>query len=61
MMGWRVATGGVSVRECRRSRCLRAENRAQLFVRIRELVEDAGYYVVVVGLGDLGAVEGAGD
>ena len=25
------------------------------------LVEDAGYYVVVVGFGDLGAVEGAGD
>jgi len=27
----------------------------------RGLFEDAGYYVVVVGLGDLGAVEGAGD
>ena len=25
------------------------------------LFEDAGYYVVVVGLGDFGAVEGAGD
>jgi hypothetical protein len=23
--------------------------------------EDAGYYVVVVGFGDFGAVEGAGD
>jgi hypothetical protein len=27
----------------------------------RDLVEDAGDYVVVVGVGDLGAVEGAGD
>ena len=25
------------------------------------LFEDAGYYVVVVGLGDFGSVEGAGD
>src|SRR5271154_1726173 len=25
------------------------------------LIEDAGYYVVVVGLGDEGSVEGAGD
>jgi hypothetical protein len=30
-------------------------------IRAIPLVEDAGYYVVVVGFGDLGAVEGAGD
>ncbi len=29
--------------------------------RFTELLDDAGDYVVVVGLGDLGAVEGAGD
>jgi len=28
---------------------------------LRELLDDAGYYVVVVGLGDFAAVEGAGD
>ncbi len=29
--------------------------------RIFTLFEDAGYYVVVVGVGDFGAVEGTGD